>query len=157
MLICCLHSSNAQGFSTKMVTQHTAKILPYTSLWKAIDHIRPPKVARAVWSTSLNSQRCIFMGVCLGLYFSGLTEEEAQNCVQYETKKLKFLYMEIHKEDTCTKNKLSEKYGGNCSLGTLSSMSWGCLSFNHIVHDFCVFVYIIFSLKTPCAMRGGIN
>lgn len=54
---------------------------------------------------------------------SGLTEEEAQNCVQYETKKLKFLYMEIHKEDTCTKNKLSEKYGGSFLQGSEKSIS----------------------------------
>lgn len=65
--------------------------------------------------------------------------------------------MEIYKEDTCIKNKLFEKYGGNCFLGILFSMFWGCLLFNYIVYDFCVFVYIIFSFKILCVMRGGIN
>ncbi|KAM6224364.1 complement component C6 [Rhynchocyon petersi] len=54
---------------------------------------------------------------------SGLTEEESQNCVRYETTK-RFLFFKKKKvEHRCTTNKLSEKYEGSFLQGAEKSIS----------------------------------
>ncbi|XP_021064430.1 complement component C6 [Mus pahari] len=54
---------------------------------------------------------------------SGLTKEEAQNCVLYETKKRYVFVKKTHKEEKCTTNKLSEKYEGSFLQGSEKSIS----------------------------------
>ncbi|XP_032707288.1 complement component C6 [Lontra canadensis] len=54
---------------------------------------------------------------------SGLTEEEIQNCVRFETKK-RILFIKTTKvEYRCTKNKMSEKYEGSVLQGAEKSIS----------------------------------
>ncbi|GAB1299214.1 Complement component C6 [Apodemus speciosus] len=57
----------------------------------------------------------------LGL--KGLTEEQTQNCVRYETKKRFLFFTKTYKEDRCTTNKLSEKYEGSFLQGAEKSIS----------------------------------
>uniref|UniRef100_A0A8C5K7J5 Complement component C6 n=1 Tax=Jaculus jaculus TaxID=51337 RepID=A0A8C5K7J5_JACJA len=54
---------------------------------------------------------------------SGLTKEEIQNCVRYETKKRFGFVKKTKVEHRCTTNKLSEKYEGSFLQGTEKSIS----------------------------------
>ncbi|KAM5264060.1 complement component C6 [Ctenodactylus gundi] len=54
---------------------------------------------------------------------SGLTEEEARNCVRIETTKRYVIVKKKHVEHRCTTNRLSEKYQGSFLQGAEKSIS----------------------------------
>ncbi|XP_043345104.1 complement component C6 isoform X1 [Cervus canadensis] len=54
---------------------------------------------------------------------SGLTKEEAKNCIRIETKKRFLFFKKTKVEHRCTTNKLSEKYEGSFMQGSEKSIS----------------------------------
>uniref|UniRef100_A0A8D1KH19 Complement component C6 n=1 Tax=Sus scrofa TaxID=9823 RepID=A0A8D1KH19_PIG len=54
---------------------------------------------------------------------SGLTQEEAKNCIRIETKKRYFIVTKTKVEHRCTTNRMSEKYEGSFLQGSEKSIS----------------------------------
>lgn len=118
--------------------------------WEPIPSICSSPVSRASRPSSLTSQACILRTCCLYSPFLGLTEEEIQDCVRYETKK-RFLFIKITKvEYRCTKNKMSEKYEGKGTSSLLAACPvhrWLWLEY-HVTFDCAIFNFPLFHLST---------